>query len=186
MSAKLSLDHYPIELYLGLYFVSALTDIIKTDFSHSAPRSRTCRPAHTPLISSLEFYLSTYSAHFINKILIFWSKKPPPARPNTRRPNLVWIIVRLRLFVYRLCFRSNRPTKCWTTKLSLDHCPIRFVLGLDFYFRSNRPTKCWTTVRSSNHCQVLFIRSLFLNKILILGERYHRLPFLANLVCIIF
>ena len=75
--------------------------------------------------------------------------------PNARRPNLVWIIVRLRLFVYRLCFRSNRPTKCWTTKLSLDHCPIRFVLGLDFYFRSNRPTKCWTTKLSLDHYPIL-------------------------------
>ena len=94
--------------------------------------------------------------------------------PNVGRPNLVWIIVRLRLFVYRLCFRSNRPTKCWTTKLSLDHCPIRFVLGLDFYFRSNRPTKCWTIIRPSNCWQILYLRSHFQIKTLFLGERYNR------------
>ena len=66
-----------------------------------------------------------------------------------------------------LVTKLSLPTKCWTTKLSLDHCPIRFVLGLDFYFRSNRPTKCWTTVHSSNHYQVLYLRSHFSNKILI-------------------
>ena len=64
-----------------------------------------------------------------------------------------WLMQANQMLVTKL----SLPTKCWTTKLSLDHCPIRFVLGLDFYFRSNRPTKCCTTKLSLDHCPIKVI-----------------------------
>ena len=122
-----------------LCFISALTDIIKrvpstplrvrggSTRSHSAHLFERGLTKIKPIFFALFFAPPPKDHSTFRQFCFFFARvlpvnslrsyglatfdrKPTLAhQPNVGQPNLVWIIVRLRLFVYRLCFRSNQP-----------------------------------------------------------------------------